>query len=126
MKLTAELKKLLGLESHTAEDVPDAAVLAAVQSFAPQIEAAQRIISAERAEVLRLATLAEGTDGKLNDTLATLIQNAASEQLPGLKSLYAEKAASKFPPAGRSSQEPPTPETRSQQAAKPVEPMRFL
>lgn len=126
VKLTAELKKLLGLESHTADDVPDAAVLAAVTSFAPQIAAAQTIISAERAEVLRLATLAEGVDGKLNDVIAGLISNATPEQLPGLKTMYAEKAALKFPPTGRSSQEPPVPQAITQQAAKPVEPMRYL
>lgn len=126
VKLTAELKKILGLESHTAEDVPEAAVLAAVQSFAPQIAAAQAIISAERAEVLRLATLAEGSDGKLNEVIAGLISNATPEQLPGLKAMYADKAALKFPPNGRSSVEEPTRQTTTQQAAKPVETMRYL
>lgn len=125
VKLTAELKKLLGLESHTAEDVPDAAVLAAVTSFAPKIAAAEAIISAERAEVLRLATLAEGTDGKLNEVIAGLISNATPEQLPGLKAMYAEKAALKFPEKGRSSVEEP-PIVTTQQAAKPVETMRYL
>lgn len=126
VKLTAELKKVLGLESHTADEVPDAAVLAAVTSFAPQIAAAQAIISAERAEVLRLATLAEGTDGKLNEVIAGLISNATPEQLPGLKTMYAEKAALKFPQGGRSSVEEPTLGTQSQQAAKPVDSMRYL
>lgn len=126
VKLTAELKKLLGLESHTADEVPDAAVLTAFQSFAPMITASQAIIAAERAEVVRLATLAEGTEGKLNETLASVIQNAAPEQLTGLKLMYAEKAASKFPPSGRSSVEEPTPQTTSQAAAKPVETMRYL
>ena len=126
VKLTAELKKILGLDSHTADDVPDAAVLAAVQSFAPQIAASQAIVAAERAEVLRLATLAEGVEGKLNEVIAGLISNATPEQLPGLKSLYAEKAALKFPPTGRSSQETPTPQAITQQAAKSVEPMRYL
>ncbi len=126
VKLTAELKELLGLGSHTADDVPDAAVLAAVQSFAPMIKASQAIISAERAEVLRLATLAEGTDGKLNEVIAGLISNATPEQLPGLKTMYAEKAALKFPQGGRSSIEEPTPQAITQQAAKPVETMRYL
>ncbi len=125
VKLTAELRKLLGLEAHTADDVPDAAVLAAVQSFAPQIEAAQRIISAERDEVMRLVTLAESVNGQLSDAYKAIVLSASADQLPELKKLYAEKAASKFPANGRSSQETPLP-GEEPQAAKPVETMRYL
>ncbi len=133
VKLTTELKKILGLESHAAEDVPDGAVLTAVQSYAPQIAAAQAVIAAERVEVLRLATLAEGVDGKLSEVMATMIAQAAPEQLPALKTLYAEKAEGKFPQtcqkcgasqvAGRSSVEPPI---TDELAAKPVERIPFF
>lgn len=137
VKLNAEQKKLLKLESHTADEVPDAEVVAAIQSFGPRLTAAQAIIDADRAEVLRLATLAEGTEGKLNDALSGLIQNAAPEQLPGLKTLYGEKAQSKFPAtcqkcgashvAGRSSvEEPPTPPAVAQQQAAEPPRMSFL
>lgn len=126
VKLTAELKKLLGLESHTADDVPEAAVLAAVTSFAPQIEAAQAIISAERDELMRLVTLAESVNGVLSDAYKAIVMSAAPDQLPGLKKLYAEKAAGKFPATGRSSIEEPTPQSITQQAVKPVELMRYL
>lgn len=125
VKLTAELKKLLGLESHTADEVPDAAVLAAVQSFAPQIAASQAIISAERDEVMRLVTLAESVNGQLSDAFKAIVLSAAPDQLPALKKLYAEKVQAKFPADGRSSKEEPGPGT-TQQAAKPVEPMRYL
>lgn len=125
VKLTAEQKKLLGLESHAGDDVPDAAVLTAVEQAAPRIAAADQIISAERAEVLRLATLAEvGAEGQLPEALAAIIQQADASQLPKLKQMYIERGEKRFgvKPDGtaRSSQEePPTEPKQTQQQAQP-------
>lgn len=131
MKLTAEQKKILGLESQAADDVPDAVVLAAIERFAPQVTASQAIIAAERAEVLRLATLAEvGAEGKLPEALAGIIQQADAGQLPSLKQMYAAKAETRFGVGkdgiGRSSkEEPPTTPVTAQQAVEPPR-MSFL
>ncbi|HMV51304.1 MAG TPA: hypothetical protein PLD20_00945 [Blastocatellia bacterium] len=131
VKLTAEQKKILGLESQAADDVPDAVVLAAIERFAPQVTASQAIIAAERAEVLRLATLAEvGAEGKLPEALAGIIQQADAGQLPSLKQMYAAKAETRFGVGkdgiGRSSkEEPPTTPVTAQQAVEPPR-MSFL
>jgi hypothetical protein len=120
VKLTAEQKKTLGLEVHEGEEVADAIVLTAADSLAARATSADTIVSAARAEVLRLATLAEGTGKgdarKLDPAIASLIEKADPSQLPALTTLYQEKAAKAFPltckhghPAttGRSSVEAP-------------------
>jgi len=44
-----------------------------------------------------LATLAEGDkEGKLSEVLSTMISKADASQLPGLKTLYIERAEAKF------------------------------
>ena len=101
VKLTAEQKKKYGLESHTGEEIDDAIVLravdAAIASFETRLTSANAIVDAERAEVLRLATLAEGDkEGKLDAALAGIIEKADASQLPGLKTLYASKAEAKL------------------------------
>jgi hypothetical protein len=101
VKLTAEQKKRLGLEAHSGDEVADAIVLAAVDSSITALEtranAATPIVDAARAEVLRLATLAEADkDGKLDATLSDIISKADPSQLPGLTTMYATKAEAKF------------------------------
>src|SRR5436190_5519135 len=101
VKLTAEQKKLLGLEAHEGEEIADAIVLAAVDTRTKSLEtltaSANAIVDADRAEVLRLATIAEGDkDGKLSEALQTMLSKADAAQLPGLKTLYAERAEGKF------------------------------
>lgn len=101
VKLTADQKKKYGLEAHAGEEIADPIVLAAVDSAIASLESriasATSIVDAERAEVLRLATLAEGDkDGKLPTPLSDMISKADGSQLPGLKTLYQEKAEAKF------------------------------
>lgn len=100
VKLTAEQKTALGITLE-GEDVPDADVISKATSFAQRAAAADGIVSAERAEVLRLATLAEGTgegdERKLPPAIATLIEKADASQLPALKTMYEEKAKKAFP-----------------------------
>ncbi len=96
MKLTETRKTALGI-THQGEDVPDDMVLTAVDSLAARVANATAIVDAERAEVLRLATLAEGDkDGKLASVLQDMIAKADASQLPGFKTLYAGKAAAKY------------------------------
>lgn len=119
VKLTAEQKTALGI-THEGEDVPDADVISASSRLAQRASSADGIVAAQRAEVLRLATLAEGTgegdQRKLDAAIAGLIEKADASQLPALATLYQEKAQKAFPltcehghPArsGRSSVEKP-------------------
>jgi len=101
VKLTAEQKKKYGLEAHAGDDVADTIVLAAVDSafssFESRLASATAIVDSERAEVLRLATLAEADqDGKLPTVLSDMISKADGSQLPGIKTLYQSKAEAKF------------------------------
>ncbi len=101
VKLTAEQKKRFGLEAHAGDEVADAIVLAAVESSMATLEtranAATPVVDAERAEVLRLATLAEADkDGKLDAAVSDIVSKADASQLPGLKTFYAGRAEAKF------------------------------
>lgn len=131
VKLTAEQKKLLGLAENAPDDVPEAQVIDGLfKQVAAQnatLEAANAVIAAERAEVVRLATLAEvgSAEGKLPDALSNVIANAAPADLAGLKQLYAEKAQAKVG-TGRSSVEPDHGFKGQGQHAKPVEKIPFL
>ena len=111
VKLNEAQKKMLGLQ-HTGADVPETDVLAALdwlgaQSVAQQatLAAADTIIAAQRAEVVRLATLAEGVEGKLPEAVSLMIEHTPADKLAGLTSFYQEKAQAKFPAGGRSSKE---------------------
>ena len=124
VKLKTELKQFLGLQ-HAAEDVPETDVAAAIERMqaghadtSARLAAADAIIAAERVEVVRLATLAEGVDQILNPALVGIIQAAAPAQLPELKKMYEAKAAEKFG-QGRSSVES-NPVTAAQQKAHAV------
>lgn len=103
VKLTAEQKKALGLGAHEGEEVQDSVVMAAFEtalsSLTAREAAATAIVDADRAEVLRLASLAEGIgeDKKLPDAVALMIGKADAAQLPGLKVHFAAKAEAQFP-----------------------------
>jgi hypothetical protein len=105
VKLTAEQKKKFGLEAHQGEEVGDAIVLGAVELQLTQLTtratSADAIVAASRAEVLRLATLAEGTgEGetrKLPEVTASLINGADPSQLAALTTMYQEKFDKAFP-----------------------------
>lgn len=100
VKLTAAQKTALGI-THEGEEVPDADVISTATSLAQRATSADAIVAAQRAEVLRLATLAEGTgEGdarKLAPEIASLIEKADPSQLPGLVTMYAAKAQAAFP-----------------------------
>ena len=110
VKLTPEQKKALGLEAQTGDEFEDSVVLSAVDSLTvrtvsaeAKAQAAQSVIDAERAEVVRLATISEGITGddkqvKLPDVLSEMISKADASQLPGLKTLYKERVDAKFAP----------------------------
>lgn len=100
VKLTAEQKKKLGLDAHEGEEIGDAIVLTAVDALAARAISADTIVAASRAEVLRLATLAEGIgEGdarKLEPAIAGLIEKADPSQLAGLETMYRAKAEAQF------------------------------
>jgi hypothetical protein len=103
VKLNAAQKTFLGLQ-HAGEDVPDAEVVQALNRLTEQsqaqkstLDAAEAIISAERAEVVRLATLAEaGEDGKLPGATATMIEHTPAAKLAELKAHFDQKAQAKL------------------------------
>lgn len=131
VKLTAEQKKVLGLAENAPDEVPEAQVIEGlfkqVAAQAGTLEAANAVIATERAEVVRLATLAElgSAEGQLPEVLAKVIANAAPADLAGFKQLYGEKAQAKVG-AGRSSVEPDHGFKGQGQNAKPVEKVPFL
>lgn len=90
----------LGITIAADEEVAEDRVQTLLADALKRAAAADGIVSAERAEVLRLATIAEGTgDGDqktLPESLAAIINSADASQLPGLKTLYAGKAEAKF------------------------------
>ncbi len=114
IKLTAAQKKALGFENEQGDefeaDVVLAAMLtqtAALEQRATAAEATvalqQPFIEAERAEVVRLATLVEGVTGTDNAvTLPTVfadsIKNATPAQLADWKTTYQQRVDAKFAP----------------------------
>lgn len=95
VKLTNQRKQALGI-TQEGEDFSDEIVLSAVDSLTTRIASANAIIEASRANVLRLATLVEGNEqGQLPDVIQKMIAGADPAQLPGLETLYAEKAEKK-------------------------------
>ena len=106
VKLTAEQKKIFGLEAHTEEDVADAIVIGAGQQLSTALISAtserDALLGAARAECLRVATLAVGvtkegvTEPTLPEAIANIINNASAKDLQGLTAVYTEQAAAKF------------------------------
>ncbi len=120
MKLTNEQKTELGIE-FDGEDVPETEIFKAAQTLAGQLKgfdsvnladlqtraaAVETLMTKQRAEVTRLAKLAElGADeGELDEIVGQQIAEADAEKLVRLETYFQKKAAERFP-VGRSSQE---------------------
>jgi hypothetical protein len=101
VKLTAELKKMLGLTEHQGDDVAEATVLQAVPALAARAEAGDRVVTSQRTECLRVAKLAivGAGEGDLPKALENQIKSASGEDLEGLITFYTQQAEQKFPQA---------------------------
>ncbi|QQS33501.1 MAG: hypothetical protein IPM50_02650 [Acidobacteriota bacterium] len=120
MKLTSELKAQLGIE-FDGDEVPDDQVVAAVDALSAQAAkvpanlaelearalAGDALVAEKRADVLRLAKLAEasGEDDELDPVVVDSINEADVERLQKLGAYYQKRVADKFPKGGRSSLE---------------------
>jgi hypothetical protein len=121
MKLTAEQKKELGIE-FDGEDVPETEILKAAESHAAKAKefdgvniaelqkkaaAADGYIEKQRAEVSRLAKLAElgAEQGDLEEVIAQQIGGADFDTLVKLEAYFAKRVGEKFPTLSKSSQE---------------------
>lgn len=119
MKLTTEQKTELGIE-FDGEDVPETEILKAAETLAAKnkgfdpaniaaltakSELADKLLGEKRAEVLRLARVAElgAAEGELDDIIKLTIGDAAYDRLESLHKYYEKKSAEKFPASGRSS-----------------------
>lgn len=118
MKLTKEKKTELGIE-FDGDDVPETEILKAAEKFAVQLNGinlaelqkqagqVEVLMTAKRAEVTRLAKIAElgAEDGDLDEVITMSIEDADADKLVKLENYYSKKAAEKFPNGGRSSVE---------------------
>lgn len=121
MRLTNEQKAKLGIE-FDGDDVPETDIFNAADSLADRLAAVDTVnleqlnaraaagdmlIAEKRADVMRLARLAElgAEDGELNAVLVEQINEASVERLQQLGDYYGNKAADRFPAGGRSSLE---------------------
>lgn len=121
MKLTQEQKTKLGI-GFDGDDVPETEILTAAETLAEKLsavdqtniaeltaraEAGDALVSEKRADVTRLARLAElgADDGELEPVIAEQIAGASVDQLQKLGSYYSKKVADRFPAGGRSSEE---------------------
>jgi hypothetical protein len=135
VKLTAQQKAALGLTAHQGEDVPEGTVLQAVEGLAARAEAGDKFVTSQRAECLRVATLATvgAKDGTLPEALTKVISQAGAEELDGLIKMYAEEAEKRFPRtcqhcgskdiAGRSSVEERADVEKAAQVTQPRKPV---
>ena len=99
VKVTAEQKQSLGLQSHEGEDIDDGIVLQAATSVAARAQAAEQLVGTRRAELLRVATLAEcgSSEGTLPAPLRSIIEQSQPGQIEDLIGHYSQRAADKFP-----------------------------
>lgn len=121
MKIPQEKRTELGIE-FDGDDVPETEILKAAENLAAQLasanteniqsltakaELAEKLLGEKRAEVVRLAKIAElGSDeGELDEVVKQTIEDAEYPRLEGLHKYYEKKAAGKFPSSGRSSME---------------------
>lgn len=119
MKLLQEQKTRLGIE-FDGDDVPETEILKAAETLAAKNNAlqpanlaelekqaaqAKTLLDAKRAEVTRLAKLAElgASEVELPKVVVMQIENADADLLVELETYYGKKAADKFPASGRSS-----------------------
>lgn len=120
MKLSNEQKTKLGIE-FDGEDVPETEILAAAEQLAERLETAEgtdvaelqrraeladTLLNEKRANVVRLAVLAElgAETGELDPAIAEPISEAGPERLDQLSAYYEKKAAERF--AGNRSSDP--------------------
>lgn len=125
MKLTAEQKTKLGIESD-GDDVPETEIVTAAEVLADRVasfgkfdpaniaqltaeaEAGRKFTENQREEVRRLARLAElGAEGgtELPAVIEKQIAAADFDTLVELETYYSKRAADQFPKDGRSSAE---------------------
>jgi len=125
MKLTSEQKTKLGIE-FDGDDVPETEIFKAGESLADKVaeltestdaktvaellkqaDVGKALLDEKRAEVKRLATIAEcgAEDKELPKVIADDIEAAAVERLQALGTFYTDKVATLFPKGGRSSEE---------------------
>lgn len=107
VKLTAQLIAALAALNITGfaetDEIDEGRFQSLVANLSARAGAADQIIADQRAECLRVATLAEGTPGadgaeaKLPDAIATVIGKAGPAELSALTTLYTERAQKKFP-----------------------------
>ncbi|HYG09846.1 MAG TPA: hypothetical protein VD835_07735 [Pyrinomonadaceae bacterium] len=107
VKLTAARKQTLGITAE-GEDFPDEQVLVIVDGLASQAAAGLVLLTARRAECLRVAKLATlgSEEGELTPALKNVIERSQGEDLEGLITMYTEQAADKFPTTCQSCQRP--------------------
>lgn len=105
MKLSAELRKMLGLPDTIGEDVPDAVLLPALEKLGVQVQAGATLMENARLECKRVAKLAVlgSEEGTLPEVLEAIINEADATKLTNLTAMYTAQAASRFPNSGRSS-----------------------
>lgn len=120
MKLTKEKKSELGIE-FDGDDVPETEILKAAEKLAAQNKPfagvnlaelqkqagqTETLMIKQRAEVTRLATIAElgAEEGELPEIIIQQIDEADADKLVKLEDYFGKKAADKFK-SGRSSQE---------------------
>ncbi|MBD0370321.1 MAG: hypothetical protein ICV60_05760 [Pyrinomonadaceae bacterium] len=97
VKISAELRKLLGLPDAQGEDVEDAVLLPAIEGLGRRAAAGDALVETARAECLRVATLAEGGSGdELPAPIATAIKKADATELSALTEMYAKRAEARF------------------------------
>lgn len=120
MQLSKEQKQSLGIE-FDGDDVPETEILKAAETFArkaaevpadlaelqAKAAAGEKFIELQRAEVTRLAKLAElgSEDGELAPVIVKQLGAADFDTLVELEQFYEGKVGKKFPAGGRSSQE---------------------
>lgn len=99
VKLTMQQKQALGLGDHQGDDIPEASVLKGIEGLATRAQAGDKFVTSQRAECLRVATLATvgAKEGTLPEALTAVINQAGADELEGLIKMYAEQAEQRFP-----------------------------
>jgi hypothetical protein len=117
VKLSDQLRKMLGLPDTQGEEVADAVLLPALEQLGARAQTGEALLEAARTECLRVAKLAivGSGEGELPEAFTVIINNAGHKELAGLTQEYTKQAADKFPQtcqscgartSGRSSVEP--------------------
>jgi hypothetical protein len=97
VKLSEQMRKMLGLPDTVGEDVPDAMLLPALTQLGERATVGDALLENARAECLRVATLAEGgAEKQLPEPIAAMIKKATGAELSALTDMYTTRAASLF------------------------------